>query len=200
MAPYGSYEELQIHESLGTDYGIRCCWGCSQIAIMAIHGGGIEPGTAEIAQAVAGDRHTFYAFCGLKHSGNAGLHISSRKFDEPLGVHIASQASVVITVHGCRDAKAVTYVGGRHHQLKARITAALTAAGFRALDAMRLPGINPKNICNAGRCGMGVQLEISQAMRRLLFHDILQRHRKPVAPCFVQYVRAIQDGIRQARC
>jgi phage replication-related protein YjqB (UPF0714/DUF867 family) len=71
MTPYASYCALQVNETLGVDYRIRVRRGCSGIAVMAIHGGGIEPGTTEIAEAVAGDRHTFYTFSGLKPEGNS---------------------------------------------------------------------------------------------------------------------------------
>jgi len=198
MAPFGSFAELQMHENMGTDYYIRHRCGCSGIAIMAIHGGGIEPGTTEIAEAVAGDHHSFYSFSGLKPAGNISLHISSRKFDEPQGIHIAKSSHAVVAIHGCRDAKAVTFIGGRHHRLKMQIKEALAAAGFPALDSRRFPGINPKNICNAGRSGMGVQLEISMAMRKRLFEDISRIHRKRSTPCFFDYVRAIQIGILSA--
>jgi phage replication-related protein YjqB (UPF0714/DUF867 family) len=162
---------------------------------MAIHGGGIEPGTTEIAEAVAGDRHTFYTFSGLKPQGNFQLHLSSRKFDEPNGAGIAANARTVITIHGCRDRKAVTYVGGRHHQLKEEIKRRLAAAGFAAADTQRFPGVNPKNICNRNQMGMGVQLEISMGVRAILFDNVVRRFRHRTTGLFSAYVKAIQHGI-----
>jgi len=200
MEPYDSFVALKANETVGIDYHIRVRQGRSGIAVMAIHGGGIEPGTTEIAEAVAGEVHTFYSFSGLKPSGNARLHISSRKFDEPLGADIAKHARTIITIHGCKDAKAMTYLGGRHHQLKLEIKSALTAAGFPALDAMRFPGINPKNICNKNKLGMGVQLEISIGMRNLLFEDITRLHRKRITSCFKAYVHALQRAIKSPKC
>ena len=58
---------------------------------MAPHGGGIEPGTTEIAEAVAGHEHTFYSFSGVKARGNSVLHITSSRFDEPEGIAIAKE-------------------------------------------------------------------------------------------------------------
>jgi phage replication-related protein YjqB (UPF0714/DUF867 family) len=197
MAPCPSFAALQTNEIIGIDYGIRTCNGRSGIAVMAIHGGGIEPGTTEIAEAVAGKAHTFYSFSGLKPSGNARLHISSRKFDEPIGLAVARRARTVITIHGCRDTKAITYLGGRHHRLKLQIKQALTASGFAAADSLRFPGINPKNICNKNRSGMGVQLEISIGMRRHLFEDITRLHRKRTTPDFIAYIHALQCGIEE---
>jgi len=197
MEPYASFAALQAKESVGTDFRIRVRYGRSDIAVMAIHGGGIEPGTTEIAEAVSGEVHTFYSFSGLKPSGNAQLHISSRKFDEPFGTDIARHARMVITVHGCKDTKAMTYLGGRHHQLKQEIKRALTEAGFPAVEGGRFPGVNPKNICNTGYLGMGVQLEISMGMRVRLFEDIKRLYRKSTTPCFIAYVHALQKAIQQ---
>lgn len=197
MTPYASYAALQANEALGLDYRIRVRRGCSGIAVMAVHGGGIEPGTSEITEAVAGDRHTFYTFSGLKPEGNFRLHLSSRKFDEPVGVAIAGLSTTVVTIHGCRDRKAITYVGGRHHQLRGSIKQTLNAAGFWAADTMRFPGVNPKNICNRNRSRMGVQLEISLGMRKLLFEDVARRLRHRTTPLFTAYVRALQQGINR---
>ena len=196
MEPYESFAALQANETIGTDFRIRVHYGQSGITIMAIHGGGIEPGTTEIAEAVAGKAHTFYTFSGLKLSGNAQLHISSRKFDEPLGLDIARHARMLITVHGCKDTKMMTYLGGRHHQLKQKIKIELTLAGFPVTDGVRFPGINPKNICNKSRSGMGVQLEISIGMRIRLFEDIKRLHRKRITPCFLEYVHALQKALQ----
>jgi len=198
MEPYASFAALRANETAGSDFRIRVRYGRSGVAVMAIHGGGIEPGTTEIAEAVSGEMHTFYSFSGLKPSGNAQLHISSRKFDEPLGTDITKYARMVITVHGCKDTKMMTYLGGRHHQLKQKIKRALTAAGFPAIEGVRFPGINPKNICNKGRLGMGVQLEISMGMRIRLFQDIKRLYRKNPTPYFIAYVQALQKAIQQA--
>lgn len=197
MTPYTSYAVLKAHEAMGVDYRIRARRGSSDIAVMAVHGGGIEPGTTEIAEAVAGDDHAFYTFSGLKPEGNVQLHLSSRLFDEPVGVAIAADALTVVTVHGCRDRKAITYLGGRHHQLREAIKRSLAAAGFWAADSLRFPGVNPKNICNRNRSAMGVQLEISLGMRQQLFEDVARRLRHRTTPLFSAYVGALRQGINR---
>ena len=83
MTPYRSFRELARREPKEGAYLIEYRRGASGIAVMAIHGGGIEPGTTEIAEAVAGRDHSFYSFTGIKPEGNWRLHISSRLFDEP---------------------------------------------------------------------------------------------------------------------
>ena len=80
---------------------------------MAPHGGGIEPGTGDIADAVAGQHHSFYCFKGIKKQGNRVLHITSNRFDEPLAMTMVTNANWVLTIHGCRDVEPVVWVGGR---------------------------------------------------------------------------------------
>ena len=197
MHSYSSFANLQANETINVDYRIRVRRGRSGFAIMAIHGGGIEPGTTEIAEAVAGEDHTFYSFSGLKLSGNAELHISSRKFDEPVAINVTREALSVVTVHGCKDRKAMTWIGGRYFELKKAIKQALTAAGFPVADAMRFPGVNPKNICNKNRLGKGVQIEVSLGMRLRLFVDLTRLHRRPSTVCFSAYVSALQWGLNR---
>jgi phage replication-related protein YjqB (UPF0714/DUF867 family) len=67
---------------------------------MAPHGGKIEPGTAEIAEAVAGDDYSFYCFEGIKADGNGVLHIRSHLFAEPRAMEAVESAEIVVTVHG----------------------------------------------------------------------------------------------------
>lgn len=121
MAKYRSFEELAANETDGVDYRIRERYGLSGIAVIAIHGGGIEPGTTEIAEAVAGERHAFYTFSGLKPSGNACLHITSRHFNEPRGLRLVQHARTVVSIHGCGDTEPVVLLGGRFVRLGQRI-------------------------------------------------------------------------------
>ena len=71
-------------------------------AIVAPHGGGIEPGTSEIADAVAGTGASPSTRSkGLKTTGNGDLHITSTRFDEPMCLTAArSRLQVVLTLHG----------------------------------------------------------------------------------------------------
>ncbi len=192
---YASFEELAAHEIRGVDYRIRLRHGRSGIAVMAIHGGGIERGTTEIAEALAGDRHSFYTFSGLKPAGNYRLHISSHKFDEPRAVEIARRSHAVVTIHGCRNLKDTVFIGGRHPRLKAGIKSALVQAGFPVGEARRLLGVHPANLCNRGAAGMGVQLEISRSLRRRLFVDISRPRRKTPTAEFNRLVAALVTGL-----
>ena len=195
MQKYHSYKELKKNETLGKDYRIRKRYGKSGIVIMAPHGGGIEPGTTEIAEAVAGDVHTFYTFSGLKKQGNAKLHITSKQFDEPLGIEIVKDSRTILTIHGCGESDNLIYIGGKDNRLKEKVRKALQDANFSVWRTSRFPGENPLNICNRSRSCMGVQLEISAGLRRELFQGLSRRQRKNRTPHFEQFVMAIKEAL-----
>ena len=55
------------------------------ILVTAIHGGGIEPGTTEIARRISNvGKYNFYTFEGLRKSNNDQLHVTSTHFNEPI--------------------------------------------------------------------------------------------------------------------
>ncbi len=200
MQKYHSYKELQENETIGKDYRIRKRYGKSGIAVMAPHGGGIEPGTTEIAEAVAGDVHTFYTFSGLKEIGNAQFHIASKKFDEPIGIEIAKNSRTILTIHGCRESEKLIYIGSGDKRLKEKVRKSLLEANFSVLETPRFSGKNPFNICNRSRSCMGVQLEISAGLRREIFRDLSRIHRKKSTRLFDQFVKAIRDALSEHAC
>jgi len=72
----------------------------------------------------------------------------------------------VVTVHGCRAAGETAFLGGRDHELRDRLAEALGGAGFKVRTGGHpWPGEEPDNLCNRGRGGAGVQLEMSQDLR-----------------------------------
>jgi phage replication-related protein YjqB (UPF0714/DUF867 family) len=194
-AKYQSFKELASGEVEDIDYRIRYREGKSNIAIMAIHGGGIEPGTTEIAEETAGDRHSFYSFSGLKKSGNFVLHITSRRFDEPQGLAIAEQAETILSIHGCGDQDSMILIGGKDTQLKDKIQKTLQKAGFQTKLSVRFPGLSPLNICNRCRSGAGVQLEICYGLRIRMFESLLRSGRHKTTAVFQRFVDALKFAI-----
>lgn len=174
LSKYTTYEELERHQKEGIDYRVHIRERNSGMAIIAPHGGGIEPGSMEIAREVAGLEHTFYGFEGIKATDNSDLHLTSKEFDEPRLASLVSKEEIVITVHGCEDEEEVVYVGGLHKALKQKVHTLLSHAGFRVRVSSnpRIGGRSPRNICNRGRAGAGVQLEISKGLRKQMFHDL----------------------------
>jgi phage replication-related protein YjqB (UPF0714/DUF867 family) len=145
----------------------------SSVAILAPHGGGIEIGTSEVARAVAGDDFSLYLFEGLRGSGNyAELHLTSHRFDEPRCLELLAHSDYVVAIHGCKgEGRKVlqgrkVLLGGLDAELKARVAVALTTidVDVRTTDH-EYPAREPANICNRGRRGVGVQIELTSAIR-----------------------------------
>ncbi|MFC4328381.1 poly-gamma-glutamate hydrolase family protein [Streptomyces andamanensis] len=157
----------------GRDYAITVRPGSGDyIGWLAIHGGGIEPPTQQLAD-YCSQGAAFYSFAGLKESGNEDLHITSAHYDEPQALAFAATAGRIVSFHGHADRTAgyaVTYVGGLDTELGALIRARLVEAGFVCENPPAdLAGTEPLNIANRARIGRGVHLELSQAQRNLFF-------------------------------
>lgn len=175
---YTSYNELSQNQKEGKDYSIIVrSIADSSVAILAPHGGEIEPFTAELAQAIAGNKHNYYAFKGLKKNGNCDLHITSHLFDEPKALKLIKNCEKVITIHGLKGAEEYLLVGGRDAELRNCIHTALTKAGFdsKAVTQGAYGGMHPKNICNCGVTKEGVQLEIKYGLRENLRNNNTKR-------------------------
>lgn len=74
----------------------------AQVAILAPHGGRIEPGTGRIATEIAGDEFSLYCFRSRMPSREANLHITSHNFDDPDCIGPLSRHRHVVKVHGCK--------------------------------------------------------------------------------------------------
>ncbi len=198
---YRNFEDLAAHEEENLDFRIRSVDRYGASAVIAPHGGGIEPGTSELAEAIAGDDLSFYSFEGLKKRNNCVLHITSSHFDEPKAVVLVNGAPTVVALHGeqnCRDQ--VAFLGGLDKGLRKRVQKELQAAGFvvRIHADPHLQGIEKNNICNRGQSGRGVQLELSQPLRRACFTAFDRNGRKrriDLGNKFVEAMRAALLGI-----
>lgn len=194
---YQNFAELSAAED-AAGYRIVPVPRGSEIVVMAPHGGSIEPGTSEIARAVAGSELTLYLFEGRKDAGNRDLHVTSTNFDEPQGLQLAGSGQLVLAVHGeGSEDRAVVYLGGRDRALGSRLKARLEAFGFKVethADAS-LQGTHPQNICNRGASGAGVQLELSKALRLELFPSLLPKGRAAPRKRFHEFVRAVREGL-----
>lgn len=193
---YRNFAALERKERSGADYDVLVRRAQAAFAIVAPHGGGIEAGTSEIANAVAGLTHSFYTFEGLKPFGNSDLHITSTRFDEPMCLTLLGVSRVVVTVHGEHseeDGEGV-FVGGRDRALGERIGAVLTRNGFdvRTHSDPRLQGLEPRNLCNRGLSQAGVQVELSKAVRKTMFESLTRAGRKNTTKQFEAFVNALR--------
>jgi phage replication-related protein YjqB (UPF0714/DUF867 family) len=173
------HEWIQLVEAQATDNPE------AQKIVLAVHGGGIEPGTSEIALAVAGYHpatfapatdphgvHDLWIFEGLLSSGNSDLHVTSTHYDDPIALELVRDSRRCISLHGFSDddANGRSQIGGLDTELKSIVLEELTVAGIPArVAAKKLDGNNPDNICNRTTIAAGVQLEMGATYRASLF-------------------------------
>src|SRR6476659_3006155 len=119
----------------------------TQTIVMAIHGGGIEAGTSEIALATAGCHpatlvpsgdglglHDFWLFEGLLPKENGRLHVTASNYNDPIATELVQNARRCISLHGCTDkqAKGKIQLGGLDFELRDIVLEELTAAHIDA--------------------------------------------------------------------
>ena len=184
---YENFEALRQNEQEDVDFSVTArAVAESKVAIVAPHGGGIEPLTAELAESIAGSNHNYYALRGLKKRGNKVLHITSHRFDEERALTLIGPCEKVVTVHGLAGDKRSLQIGGRDEALRNRVHQALESAGFESevVTDGAYGGMEPGNICNRGSTGAGVQLEIHAGLREMMKEDVATYYR------FVDAVRS----------
>lgn len=162
--------ELLAHDGVVETCDLRASYG-----FMAIHGGSLERGTAEVARAAAArSGASLYA---VEQPDDLQWHIPSHRHDPAEAPHLAAflgHVDRVVSVHGYgRDGWWTRLlVGGRDRELAgyAAEVLRLHLAGFEVVDAIdeiptELRGLHPENPVN--RAGRGVQLELPPRVRGL---------------------------------
>lgn len=187
--------------------------------VLALHGGGIEPGTSELCLAVAGYHpadlspvpaggpiYDYWMFEGIRSTDNGELHVTSTHCDDPVGWSLARGARRAVSLHGCTTAQAglpanagAVLVGGLDTALKGALLAAYAAAGIPAIDAAGnsdLAGTDPSNIVNRTITGGGAQLELTTPMRNAMFTtNTRPRRRNTTTPAFWRFVEATRSAL-----
>jgi phage replication-related protein YjqB (UPF0714/DUF867 family) len=110
--------------------------------------------------AIAGKSYSAYRFEGLRPRPHRDLHVTSTRFDEPRCLRLVARCDIVVAVHGLRGTTPYVDIGGRDHALRG-FSARIVTTGDHAATS-------PANICNRGRRGAGVQLELTRALRTAL--------------------------------
>ncbi len=167
-----------LDELLATDGVCERLVAGSRVGVCALHGG-LEQGTAEIAQAVA--ERAGASFYAVVQPGDLHWHVPSHRYDPALSDGLRSflaSIDVVISVHGfggVRDADdrwTTALLGGTNRELAAELADALNAAlpqyrwiGDLDVIPKHLRGLHPANPVNRVPQG-GVQLELPPRVRR----------------------------------
>lgn len=165
---YKGYEDLAKAQVEGADYRVHVRPNAdSSIAVITPHGGSIEQYTSNIARAIGGAEFNLYLFEGVRRSGNyAALHLTSHWFDEPRCLKLLAKCDHVIAIHGCGGETQQALVGGLDESLKVAVAQSIAALGIDTrLEGHQFPATDPKNICNRGRRGIGVQIEMTLPLR-----------------------------------
>ena len=170
---YKTMTELMQSTVEGQDWDIETYDTESDIIAMAVHGGGIEIGTTELAKEVAEKGgYNFFSFTAKLPSNNSQLHVTSTNYDAPRIIDKIQDSSHSISIHGASGTGEYTYMGGGNTVLKNLIWKNLTDNGFDCRESPgNLAGVEPMNIANRTMLGMGVQLELSTDMRKAFFKD-----------------------------
>jgi phage replication-related protein YjqB (UPF0714/DUF867 family) len=201
MDVYRNFAELSKTESEGIDFRIYAVKreGSSTV-IVAPHGGAIEPGTSEAAKEVANNDLSLAIFEGIKSKDNKCLHITSTNFDEPRCVELVQESDTVVAIHGEGSDELSVFLGGRDDELSVHLKKALEQYGYavKTHGNPDLLGLAAENICNRGRHGEGVQLELSSGLRQTFFQSLTDKGRKNPTDELVRFAAAVREGLHTA--
>lgn len=168
----------------------------AHVAVVAPHAGGIEPGTSEVGRLIAQGAFPLYLFEGTKKAHNADLHITSARFDEPQCLALLKSVDAVVTIHGeGSKGKEAVFLGGLHEPLKRAIRKSLEADGFLVMHHSTLRGSEPANICNRGRSGHGVQLELSAGLRSTFFESLTPAGRRKGTERLALFCKCVRTAL-----
>ena len=201
MDVYRNFAELSGVEREDIDFRISAVKrDGSKAVIVAPHGGAIEPGTSEVAKEVANNDLSLAIFEGIKPKGNKRLHITSTNFDEPRCVELVQESDTVVAIHGEGSDELSVFLGGKNNELCAQLKEALERYGYavKTHGNPDLHGLNEANICNRGRHGAGVQLELSSGLRQTFFQSLTAKGRKKPTDELVRFAAAVREGLHTA--
>lgn len=166
--PYRDVAELVLHCVQGRDYRFVIRDLGADVTIVAIHGGGIEPLTSEVAAAIAGEEHNLYDLRGIRAGDNSALRVPAPRFDEMRLRNLLNRSRTALSVLGVPGDAPAVHLGGKNRRLRAALAERLMAAGFEVCKPAG-PGAahHPRRFVNWPPAG-GVQMELGLALRRAM--------------------------------
>ncbi|AXV42527.1 MULTISPECIES: poly-gamma-glutamate hydrolase family protein [Staphylococcus] len=173
MDKYSTMNELQKYTNEDKDWHIESIDNHHDVTILAIHGGGIEPATSELALVTAQTNdYNFFTFKGDRSKGNNELHVTSIHYDNDTACQLTQKSKRAISIHGCTGHESVAYIGGKDEALIELITSELDKIGVNVEHApSTMSGKQKENIVNQTRIKGGVQLELTKSLRKQFFKD-----------------------------
>jgi phage replication-related protein YjqB (UPF0714/DUF867 family) len=190
------FQTLISNKDPGVDYLQHVLDRDSDIALLALHAGGIEPGTGKLAQSISGNDLSYYVFEGIQYTDNCELHLPSTQFNDPLCINLLQTTKVAVSVHGCAFPEEAVFVGGLNMPFITRILDQLLTYGFCASrDQTDHSGQHPSNICNLCESKKGVQLELSRPLRKSFFRSLDRPGREHPTAAFHRFVIAMRNAL-----
>jgi len=161
------FSDLVLRYERGVDYELTVRDRNAGATILALHGGTIEPLTAELAELVAGDDWNLYAIRGLRAGTGAELRLPTLRLREFRCDALLDRSELALALDGC-DAGDAALVGGRSERLVQALLDHLQAAGLPASETNK-PEVERLALqCyNRAKHG-GAQLSLPQELRRNL--------------------------------
>lgn len=170
---YNSMSELEAKTTENNDWEIVTRNLGSQVIITAIHGGGIEPGTTEIADLTAQKgEYDYFSFKGTKSKGNEDLHVTFRNYDQSVLMEMIKNKTNAVAIHGCDGDGNIIYIGGKDQKLIHEMTKQFEQLNINVEQAPEhISGAHDDNIINCCKTGAGVQLELTLGLRKMCFNN-----------------------------
>jgi len=199
--PYQDYTELVLKALKDRDYRLNLIDRGADFTVIAIHGGGIEPLTSELAAAIAGEEHNLYDFRGIRPRGNEELRIPARRFDEMHLRELLRRSRVALSVLGVEGPEALVHLGGRNRRLVRILRRRLMEVGFAVRGPLG-PGAahDPTRFVNWPAEG-GVQTELTRTLRQKMVDgplaDFLWEDAARWNDLFCAYIVAVRGALME---
>lgn len=177
MDKYNNFSDMVLNESNHLDYLIQNRG--SDVSIISIHGGEIEPGTTELTLSIAKDDFNYYSLIGDKEdTKDVDMHITSTRFDDKRCLEIVENSDVCVSLHGCIGKEKEIILGGWDYLLRDTIYNTLKKHFNDLFNIIqtepthKFSALSMNNIANRTRTQKGVQMEFSQGFRKLFISDL----------------------------
>lgn len=194
--PVANMTELVLRYQREADYRIVIRDLGAPVTIAAVHGGGIDPLTSELATAIAAADANLYALEGIRASDNGLLRIPAASFDDMRLLALLQRSRLALSLLGAPDAAPLVRLGGRNRRLVELLKQQLAAAKIAVHPPQGAAAHHPGRFYNQSTEG-GVQIELSLGLRQAMVSAPLQGTAWPEAT-WQAPLRALVERVRAA--
>lgn len=196
--PYRDFSDLVLNTEKGVDYDLTVVDRGGEVTVAAIHGGGIEPLTGELATAIAEGEHNLYVFQGLRSQGNDVLRVPVSRYDEMRLRALLRRGQVALSLEGIGGEGEAVLLGGQNRRLRGILRETLREAGWETGNISRVVAAHdPALFFNRPPQG-GVHLELSHAVRTAMIDGSLSGFTWEEEARWNERFRDFVDAVRAA--